>query len=179
MYPLTKLITLLFLVIIIHPWSANGQNKEVIDTSKEKLMFAAREIMAAAGHCTLITLDENSIPMVRLMDPFPPENDFTVWLGTNSKSRKVNQIKNNPTFTLYYQDSENTSYVKIHGKAQIINDRKEKQKRWKAEWEAFYPNDKEGFLLIKVTPEWMEILSESRNIIGDPETWRTPFVRFD
>ena len=44
---------------------------------------------------------------------------------------------------------------------------------------ANFPNDKEGFLLIKVTPEWMEILSESRNIIGDPETRSTPFVRFD
>ncbi|PLW97757.1 MAG: hypothetical protein C0593_07770, partial [Marinilabiliales bacterium] len=129
--------------------------------------------------CALITLDEELIPMVRIMDPFPPENDFTVWFGTKAESRKVNQILNNPDVSLYYQDSDASGYVVIHGKAQIIDDQIEKQKRWKDAWEDFYPNNREGYLLIKVSPEWMEILSVTRGINGDQKTWQTPIVQFD
>jgi general stress protein 26 len=167
------------LIIIIFPFKIVSQNIELNDTTKEKLINAAREIMDASGTCALITLDHDFVPMVRIMDPFPPESDFTVWFGTKAESRKVNQIKNNPEVSLYYQDSDASGYVVIHGKAQIIDDQKEKQKRWKDAWEAFYPNNREGYLLIKVSPEWMEILSFTRAIVGDQKTWQTPIVRFD
>jgi len=41
------------------------------------------------------------------------------------------------------------------------------------------PNNKEGYVLIEVSPEWLEILCYSRGIVGDPETWQTPVVVFD
>jgi len=167
------------LIVIIIPFNIYGQNINVNDATKERLIIAAREIMDTAGTCALITLDDKSIPMVRIMDPFPPESDFTIWLGTKSESRKVTQIKNNPNVSLYYQDSDDSGYVVIHGKAQIIDEQKEKQNRWKDGWEVFYPNNRQGYLLIKVSPEWMEILSYTRGITGDPKTWQTPIVRFD
>lgn len=171
--------TIVLLVLLAFPSRIFSQNTEQADPSNTKLMNAAREIMAASGTCTLITLDENDQPMVRIMDPFPPASDFTVWFGTNAKSRKVTQIKNNPTVTLYYADSDNSGYIVIHGKAQLVDDQNEKKKRWKDEWKDFYPNRPEGYLLIKVSPEWMEVLSYSRGITGDPSTWQPPAVFFD
>ena len=179
MNQITKYILNTCLIIIIIPFKIFSQNIELNDATKEKLIIAAREIINASRTCALITLDDESVPMVRIMDPFPPESDFTVWFGTKAESRKVNQIQNNPEVSLYYQDSDASGYVVIHGKAQIIDDQKEKQKRWKDAWEEFYPNNREGYVLIKVSPEWMEILSYTRSIIGDPKTWQTPIVRFD
>ena len=179
MNQLTKYILYACLMIIIMPCKMFSQNTALNDQEEEKLIIAAREIMEASGTCALITLDEELIPMVRIMDPFPPENDFTVWFGTKAESRKVNQILNNPDVSLYYQDSDASGYVVIHGKAQIIDDQIEKQKRWKDAWEDFYPNKREGYLLIKVSPEWMEILSVTRGINGDQKTWQTPIVQFD
>ena len=179
MNQIAKFILITCLIIIIIPFKIFGQNMELNDAAREKLIIAAREIINASRTCALITLDDESVPMVRIMDPFPPESDFTVWFGTKAESRKVNQIKNNPDVALYYQDSDASGYVVIHGKAQIIDDQKEKQKRWKDAWEEFYPNNREGYVLIKVSPEWMEILSYTRSIIGDPKTWQTPIVRFD
>lgn len=167
----------LFLVVI--PLEISAQNTEPDMLTDEQLMTAAREIMNEAGTCVLITLDAESNPMARIMDPFLPENDFTVWFGTNSRSRKVSHIKNNPTVTLYYQDKDASGYVVVHGDAQIVDDQEEKEKRWKDAWEAFYPNNREGYLLIKVSPKWMEILSYNRGIISDPGTWQTPVVVFD
>ena len=127
--------------------------------------------------CALITLDDESRSVVRAMDPFLPERVFTVWFGKNPKSRKVDQIKKDASVTIYYLGCNSSGYVMIHGIAEIVNNQKEK--RWKAEWEAFYPNKPEGFILIKVSPEWMEVISYGHGVIGNPLTWETPRVNFD
>lgn len=179
MKPIRKIFWMAGLILLFISSTSNAQNNDSDGVSKDKLLSAAREIMVSAGNCALITVDENNVPRVRAMDPFLPENDFTVWFGTNAKSRKVNQIKKNSLVTLYYLDSDASGYVIIHGKAQLINDQKEKEKYWKPAWEAFYPNKTEAYLLIKVIPETMEVLSPPRGIVGDPATWQPPVVQFD
>ncbi|MEN8124842.1 MAG: pyridoxamine 5'-phosphate oxidase family protein [Bacteroidota bacterium] len=176
---LKKSILIIFLILFLIPSKGFSQNIEPKDSLNNKLIKAAREIMTSAGTCALITLDKEGRPRVRVMDPFLPESDFTVWFGTNPKSRKVSQIKKNPKVTLYYLDPDDTGYVMIHGRAQIVNEQKEKGKRWKVEWEAFYPNKPEDYLLIKVSPEWMEVISYTHGIVGNPTTWKPPIVFFD
>jgi len=170
---------LIFTIVLLMPFRGFCQNPELKDTLNNNLVFAANKIMNSAGTCALITLDEEGRPRVRVMDAFPPENDFTVWFGTNPESRKVNQIKNDPRVTLYYLDTDDSGYVMIHGKAQLVDDLHEKEKHWKAEWEAFYPDKPDGYLLIKVSPEWMEVVSYAYGITGDPVTWEPPKVTFD
>jgi len=176
---LKKSIYLIFPILLLIPSKGFCQNIEPKDLSNNKLKNAAKEIMTSAGTCALITIDQEGRPRVRVMDPFLPENDFTVWFGTNPKSRKVDQIKKNPKVTLYYLDSDGSGYVMIHGVAQIVDNQKEKEKRWKVEWEAFYPNKLEDYLLIKVSPKWMEVISYTRGIVGNPTTWEPPSVLFD
>ncbi len=168
----------MFLILHMIPFHCISQILEPGDTSRFKLINAAREIMTEARTCALITLDEDCHPRVRAMDPFIPESGLTVWFGTNPKSRKVDQIIKNPRVTLYYLDSDASGYVMIHGIAQIVDDQKEKDKRWKDEWESFYPNRNEGYLLIKVSPIWMEVISYTRGIVGDSITWQPPTVMF-
>lgn len=110
------------------------------------------------------------------MDPFPPEDDMTVWFGTNSRSRKVREIRRHPRVTLYYFNRENQEYVVLTGVARVVNDPKEKVKRWKDEWKAFYPNRATDYLLIEVRPERLEIVSEKKKIFGDRRTWKPPTV---
>lgn len=149
------------------------------DSADLKLIIAAQDIMTKAGTCALITLDEQGRPRVRTMDPFPPKKDLVVWFGTNSNSRKVEQIKKDSRVTLYYLDYDSTGYVMIHGIALLVDDPEEKKKYWKKEWEAFYPSKNDNYLLIKVTPEWMEIVSETRSILGDDKTWKPQTVMFN
>ena len=156
-----------------------GQSNSLQDTIRINLIKAATEIMNTASYCALITLDEEGRPRVRVMDPFKPEGDLIVWFGTNPNSRKVAQIKNDPRVTLYYLDNDASGYVMIHGTAQLVDDPTEKENRWKDGWEDFYPNKPESYLLIKVVPEWMEIISTTRGIVGDKMTWQPPMVIFD
>lgn len=179
MNPLRKASCLIFLFLCLTSFSSYGQNTETKSFTEDALIKASRDIIEGASTCALITLNKSGLPSVRVMDPFLPESDFTVWFGTNPKSRKVNQIKNNPNVTLYYLDKNSSGYVVIHGIATLVDDQSEKDKWWKTEWDAFYPNNTDGYLLIKVSAERMEVVSYEHGIIGDSVTWEVPVVLFN
>jgi len=147
--------------------------------SKDELIVAARKIIATARYCALITVDSKGGVHARTMDPFPPDENLVIWLGTNPKSRKVAEIRRHNRVTLYYFDRESPAYVTIYGFARLVNNRAEKAKRWKDEWKAFYPDRERGYLLIAVTPRELEIVNEKKGIIGDADLWTPPTVRFN
>lgn len=156
-----------------------SQNKNQVKASTDEIKNAAREIIKSAGTCALITIDSEGGPRARTMETLVPESDFVIWFGTNPKSRKVAQIRSNPKVTLYYLDSDGSGYVMLYGNAELINDEVAKEAHWREEWEVFYPNKNEDYILIKVTPEWMEVISNSRGIFGDSDTWEVPKILFD
>ncbi len=171
-----KGVYLLYLVMLFLTFQGFCQQRE--DPLETKYKDAAREIMTNAGYCALITNDAEGAPRVRAMDPFLPDDNFIVWLGTNPKSRKVSQIRKDSRVTLYYLNKDATGYVTIRGLAEIVNDSTDKETYWKEGWENFYPDKDEGYLLIKVVPQWLEVISESQGITGDSTTWQPPKVRF-
>ncbi|MFH1765832.1 MAG: pyridoxamine 5'-phosphate oxidase family protein [Gemmatimonadota bacterium] len=144
----------------------------------DTLVASAREIINAARYCGLVTFDESGGTRVRTMDPFPPEPDMVVWMGTHRNSRKVLDIEKDPRVTLYYHSPTASGYVAISGTARLVDDPTEKSGRWKEEWGAFYADRETDYLLIQVIPNRMEVIDYSRGIQGDPRTWEPPFVMF-
>jgi general stress protein 26 len=141
------------------------------DAQEARIIVVAREIMDAAHFAALISLDESGQPRARTMDPFPPEADMTVWMATNAASRKVEQIRRDPRVTVYYFDSAGLGYVSLMGEARIVDDPEEKERRWKPEWEDFYPDRESSYILIEVSPNRLEVVSEKHGLSGDPVTW--------
>jgi general stress protein 26 len=155
-----------------------GQIKQAPRLDRVSLIETAREIMKTARYCALITIDSNGRPHARTMDPFPPEANIVVWLGTNAKSRKVAEIRRDQRVTLYYFVPADQAYVTISGRARIVHDATEKVKHWKDEWKDFYPDREKNYVLIAVVPEKIEVISVKLGIVGDPVTWTPPAVRF-
>lgn len=166
-----------FITLLLGACHSNGK-LQPIPADKTTLLIAAREIIQNSGKCAFITLDKNGHPQARTMDAFEPDADFTIWMATNPKSRKVDQIKSDPRVTIYYSDKNENGYVSIYGMAEIINDQQEKDKRWKDEWRDFYANRTDGYLLIKITPIRLEVINYSRDINGNSETWQPATVYF-
>ena len=167
---------LAFLILFAAAAVAAQNTKQPL--SRDELITAARETMSAARYCALITQDSSGRPQARTLDPFPPDENMVVWLGTNPRSRKVAAIRRNPRVTLYYFDREAQAYVTIYGIARLINDPKAKLKWWKDEWKDFYPDRTRDFLLIRVTPEKLEVVNVKKGIVGDPHKWKPPTVKF-
>ncbi len=141
---------------------------------RTKVLAVAREIMEQAHHCALITLGGDGQPQARAMDPFPPAEDMTVWLATSSATRKVAQLRANSRVTLFYFDPKSQGYVTLLGRAELVRDPAEKAAHWKEAWSSFYKDKSRGddFVLIKVKPSRLEVVSYMRGLANDPQTWR-------
>ncbi len=139
----------------------------------EQISFvdAARAVMLSARYTALITIDAESQPRARVVDPFEPDENFVVWIATRPVTRKVAQIAANPRATLYYWDAEQRSYVTLMGSARLVDDEDvKKAKRREADSERFYPDFPDDYLLIKFVPDYMEGLVPGYR--GDAETWK-------
>ncbi len=172
--------TIFYLAIILQlPLGIFAQDKMGTQFNRDTLITTARIMMEAVRYCAVITLDTTGHPDVRIMDPFSPDDDMVVWLGTNLNSRKVKQITDDSRVTLYYQAPNEVGYVVIKGQAYMVDDSLKKQTYWKKEWSRFYSENKSNYTLIKVIPDKLEIIDYQHGIFGDPKTWAVPFVKFN
>ena len=75
-----RLFTCILIVVAclmpVHGLTAQDNRQELAD---DELIATAREIMAAAKFCSLVTLNESGQPQVRTMDPSAPDDDMVVW----------------------------------------------------------------------------------------------------
>jgi general stress protein 26 len=147
--------------------------------NRDSMIVAAKEIMALQKYCALITLDSDGTPRIRTMNPFPPDENMCVYMATNSNSRKIAEIKKNPNVTLYYSNhAVATGYVSIKGKAVLIDDMAEKQKRKRDYWDQAFP-DWKYLILIKVVPEKLEVINYKHKMYNDPNTFKAPTIEFN
>jgi len=167
-----------FLLCLLTTATCTAQTDHSVMTHRDSAIAAAREIMGLQKYCALITMDSLGRPHARTMNPFPPEEDMTVWIATNSRSRKIAEIRRNPVVCLYYADHENAQgCVAITGRAVLVDDQAEKMKRKREYWTQAFP-DWKYLVLIKVIPETMDVLNYRMGFLNDPVTWKTPTVEW-
>lgn len=153
--------------------------QQITGEEREAILAAAREIMGMQKYCALITVDAAGQPHARTMNPFPPEADMTVWFATNSRCRKVQEIRSDSRVSLYYADHEEASgYVVLTGRAVLVDEMSEKLKRKRDYWNEAFP-DWKYLILIKVIPEKLEVLNYKRELLNDTVTWRTPVLELE
>ena len=171
---LLSITVLLLLLNLIMPANLFAQNIQNNLHNPDSLLQSAREMISGIQFCALITLDKVGHPQARTMDAFLPDSNMVVWFGTNINSRKVREIKNNSKATIYYQAENGAGYVALKGNAYWIDDSQLKSKYWKSGWEAFYPESRENYTLIKFVPFHLEIVDYKHNMVGDTLTWAAP-----
>jgi len=170
------LFTVLFLCLQVIDVKAQEEKSSRAD--RDSVISAAKEIISHVVFCGLVTLDEKGKANVRVMNPFPPEEDMSVWMATSSDTRKYKEILNNPNVTLFYSNLKTAEgYVSISGKAELIDDKAEKQKRKRAYWDQSFP-DWNKLILIKIVPEKMEVVNYKHKIYGDAATWHAETIYF-
>lgn len=169
---------LIFISFFLIGQKTFAQQKDTISNMKDSIISTAREIISSVKYCALITIDSVGCTDIRTMNPFPPEDDMTVWMVTNSRSRKYNEIKKNPNVTLYYANhTKADGYVTIKGKAVLVDDMAEKLKRKRDYWDQSFP-DWKYLILIKVIPERLEVINYKRKFYNSDVTWKVPSIDF-
>lgn len=169
-----RLLLLALLLGALRPEILVGQDSLSTTPEPSRVLHAAREVMLHARYCTLVTVGEDGQPQARIVDPFPPDDDLTVWIGTNPVSRKVGQIERDPRVTLLYFDAGAGAYVTLLGTAEKVTEADKKEEHWKSEWAGYYSDAYRGsdYVLLRVTPARLEIVSYAHGLVNDPQTWR-------
>jgi general stress protein 26 len=146
--------------------------------SRAQVVAVARDIMQAARYCTFITIGPGGQPDARIVDPFLPDSELTIWIATNPLTRKVQDIQRDPRIALLYFNPATFEYVTVLGTAALDTDSLDKAGHWKPEWAGLYRDQNHGadYLLLRIRPTRFEVVSARRGLRNDPRTWRPVIV---
>ncbi len=164
-------ILLLFLLLSCQQNTSSKVFRNDFTSEEQNIINESKDLMKQAYFATLITMDAQEQPRARVLETFEPDNEFVIWMGTNPRSRKVQQIQNNPTATLHFFDKALMGYVSLMGKVYMVNNDSLKAVKWKDGWERFYPDRKKDYMLIKFVPETLEFIGIVKGFTGDEKTW--------
>lgn len=136
----------------------------------DHLLEVTKAIIEATEFCFLITVGELDAPDARLMQPFEPEPDLTLWFGTSPKSRKVRDIEQNSRVTVAFQDAAGPAYAALSGTATIETNLALRRQYWREAWTSFFPGGPEGddYCLVKFVPLRIELMHFGRNVAPEP-----------
>ena len=114
---------------------------------------ASLELMGRSDMVYVTTIDEDGLPQTRVMfnlrnqKAFPGlmglfeghDEDFLVYLGTNTSSEKMAQIRENPAMCLCYSDHDEYRSLMLSGHVEVVMDPDLKKRLWQDGWEIYYP----------------------------------------
>ena len=129
---------------------------------------AAKDLVRRSPFACLSTLDDRSgCPETRLVfnlwkwrreavleGPARLAHPFESWLGTNTSSRKVAQVRADPRVCLYYADPESWEGLALQGTVTEVLDRAVRAAIWSPDWERYYAGGLDGgdFTLLRFAP---------------------------
>ena len=136
----------------------------------ENLLEIIKQTIKNAEFCFLITHGEAGQINSRLMQPYEPDDDLTVWLGTSPRSRKIQEIQQAPQITLSYAYPADGAYLTLQGEASIESGLAQRQHHWRDAFRAFWPDGPAGddYVVIKFVPTRIEVMNIGQEVAPAP-----------
>ncbi|MEW5854034.1 MAG: pyridoxamine 5'-phosphate oxidase family protein [Myxococcota bacterium] len=149
-------------------WRRFGQARD-LSTHPRAVLAAARSTMQRKPYCLLVTTSPEGAH-ARVLQPFPPDEELRVWLGTSPRSRKVAELRADPRATLVYEDDRRGACVALSGDVEVVEDVGARRAHFMRSWWAFFPEGPEGddFVLLRFEPRRLEVWDASRRITPEP-----------
>lgn len=128
---------------------------------------AALALSQRSEFVTVSTVQEDGFPEARVLfnllkhraealeaGPAKLDQAFASWLGTNTSSRKVAQLRRDPRLCLYYFDAMTFEGLCLQGTVEEFFDPAIRAALWTPAWDRYYPGGREGgdFTLMRFTP---------------------------
>jgi general stress protein 26 len=125
---------------------------------EKELKQKCLDLMETADAVYLSTIDENGFPQTRAMvnirnkTQFPDlanvfeghDDDFLVYMTTDTASTKFKHIKENPKVSVYFCNPKEVCGLMLVGELEIVTNQEVKGQLWQDEWKIFYPGGPDG-----------------------------------
>jgi general stress protein 26 len=135
----------------------------------EEVKKLSLDLMESSKAAYLTTIDSEGYPITRAMfnlrnkEQFPEfseffnglDNEYEIYISTNTSSSKTEHIKNNPKISVYYCDPDEFKGIMFGGEAEIISDINIKKKVWLDWWTKYYPEGLKDpdYTLLRLKPK--------------------------
>jgi len=138
-------------------------------TSKQ-LLDAVRGLIKTTEYCFFITESGTNVLHARLMQPYEPEQDFTIYFGASPRSRKIHEIRRQPNVTLAFYNQQETAYVTMMGTSSVVENVGIRRKYWRSNWNDLFPGgpESEDYVLIKFIPQRIEMMNYAHQAMPQP-----------
>mgnify|MGYP001001701314 FL=1 len=106
---------------------------------KETAIEQALTLADRSGIVMLGTNGDDGVPNIKAMIKMENEGLKTVWLSTNTSSRRVAQLLRDPRACLYFVDMEKWMGLMLVGEVEVLQDAESRQRLWREGFERYYP----------------------------------------
>lgn len=118
-----------------------------------------REMLKDIDFCMLTTVDENGDLHSRPMSLNGEVDEAgNLWFFTSANSQKVSEVGRSPRCNASFADPDDSRYVSVSGKAELVRDKNKIEELWKPELKAWFPDgtDQPDLALLRLTIEKAE-----------------------
>ena len=135
----------------------------------EEAKKSGLKLMEESKAAILTTIDLDGFPITQAMfnlrnkEQFPEfseffenqQNQFTIYISTNTSSSKVAHLSKNPKMCVYFCDAEDFKGFMLGGSVEIVDDMELKKKIWLDWWTRYYPEGVEDpdYTLLRLEPK--------------------------
>lgn len=126
------------------------------------------KLMETTDVAYLSTIDSNGFPQIRAMvnlrnkKQFPNlacefiehQDDFLIYMTTDTASVKFKQIIANPKVSVYFCDSKQIRGLMLVGELEVVTDKDIKKRFWQDDWKIHYPSGVDGpeYNILRLSP---------------------------
>lgn len=136
--------------------------------TKNKLEEQIEKVLDANKICSFATV-EGTKPKVRYMALH--HEGLTLYLATNRKTDKVDEVKDNPNVHILvgYDGKKSSDILQIQATATISKDSAIREKLWTEEMAKWFDGPQDpNYVVLDITPTYMEY----RNGEAEPQIWK-------
>ncbi len=133
------------------------------------------KLMETADAAYLATIDSDGFPQIRAMvnlrnkEQFSElttvfeghEEDFLIYMTTDTASEKFKQIKANPKVSVYFCNPQQIQGLLLTGEIEVVTDLDIKKQLWQDDWKIHYPGgfDSPEYNILCLKPRIMKFWS--------------------
>ena len=106
---------------------------------KEEAIREALALADRSGIAMLGTNGDNGYPNIKAMIKMENEGLNRIWFSTNTSSKRVGQLVQNPKVCVYFVDFEQWKGLMLVGDVEVLQDMESRQRLWREGFEKYYP----------------------------------------
>ena len=108
--------------------------------TSEEAINKSLELVANSPIAMLGTNGGDGYPNIKAMIKMESEGLKTIWFSTNTSSKRVQQLRDNPKASVYFVDMDNWMGLMLLGEVEMLSDLESRQKLWREGYEMYYPS---------------------------------------